>query len=257
MSAALKVLLVAEGPSEFGDLGHLAGGARARRSRLCEGYVPPMLRKLLGDVAVEIDAQKVSAIGRFESPRRLAGDGDRAAKALALAATFGYGLLVFVKDVDKQGGTKKSALERKKKQREMHEEIEEGLATVADAAHVARVTATPCRMIEAWALGDTEAILEVAGKSANKGEIPARPEELWGQEQDPASKHPKCVLRRVLGGDIDKSVFEALAREASPATLRRTCPESFAPFADEVASAAGALAAGPREGKPRRPTPKA
>ena len=241
MSAAVKVLVVAEGSSEFGDLDYLAGGARVKGSRPREGYVPPMLRKLLG-VAVQVDAQKVSTLGRFEKTRRLPGDGDRAAKALALAATQGYRLLVFVKDVDKQGGAKKSAIERRKKQREMHEEIARGFEAVADADHVTRVKATPCRMIEAWALGDIEAIVAVGGKGARPAEVPARPEELWGPEEDATSQHPKCVLRRALGRDLGKEDFEEIAVEAEPTTLRRTCPESFAPFAEEMAKAATALA---------------
>lgn len=83
MSAA-KVFVVAEGPSEIGDLDHFTPSRRNRR----EGYLPPMLRKLLG-VPVTITAQRVTAIGRLDRKPRLEGHGDRAAKALALASVDG------------------------------------------------------------------------------------------------------------------------------------------------------------------------
>ncbi len=42
---------------------------------------------------------------------------------------------------------------------------------------------------------------------------------------------------------VNARVFEELALESNPETLRRTCPESFAPFAKEATRAAKALAA--------------
>ena len=181
-------------------------------------------------------------LGRYEEKRRLPGHADRAAKALRLAETQGYSLLVFVKDVDRQPGTKKSATERRKKLRDMHAEIQAGFDDVKGADHVPRVKATPCRMIEAWALGDPNAIKKVGAKRTSQAAVPARPEEVWGKEQQPSSDHPKCLLRRALGKDVNALVLEELAREASPATLRATCPESFAPFADEVLEAINAIA---------------
>ncbi|HVH46821.1 MAG TPA: hypothetical protein VM925_30975 [Labilithrix sp.] len=72
MTTAPRVLVVAEGPSEIGDLDALiAGGVGTRASRRGEGYIPPMLRKLLG-VEVRIDAQKVTSLGKYEERRRLA-----------------------------------------------------------------------------------------------------------------------------------------------------------------------------------------
>jgi hypothetical protein len=260
--AALKVFLVAEGPSELGHLDQPAPERRGRRAiRRAKGYLPPMLRKLF-DRPLEIQAQRVTSLGRFERKPRLKGHADRAAKALSLASVFECRVLVFVKDVDRQPGKKKSDDERRKKLRAMHEEIEEGFAAVVEADEVLRVKATPCRMIEAWALGDTAAVAENAGGDAARVDVPSRPETLWGAEQDPASDHPKCVLRRVLGREASAEVFEALAEAADAATLRRCCPESFAPFADEVAKVASAVAraedvgARPRT-RPRRPRERA
>jgi hypothetical protein len=199
-----------------------------------------MLRKLLG-LEVSIDAQRITSLGRFEEGRRPKGHADKAAKALRLAETQGYALLVFIKDVDRQPGAKKSDHERRAKLRAMHEQIEHGFAAVDGADHVLRVKGAPCRMIEAWALGDVDALDRVRARRGRKAVVPARPETLWGKEQDPASNHPKCVLARVLGENANALVFEELAREASEETLRHACPESFAPFADEVRAAARGL----------------
>lgn len=248
---AARVLIVAEGPSEIGELDQLAGAlpAAARgRARRPEGYIPPMLRGLLRDLPrpITIEAQRVTSIGRYDKKPRLKGHADRAAKALALASSGDYDLLVFVKDVDRAPGRKKSDVERRKKLAEMHQEIEAGFADVTGANDVARVKATPCRMIEAWALGDPRAIAVVraedrlASKAPPASPIPARPETLWGDESDPDSDHPKCVLRRALGQDASARVFEQLATLADAAALERSCVESFAPFVAELRRIVGA-----------------
>jgi len=238
--AKLKVFVVAEGPSEIGTLDALTGGGRRGSGRRAEGFIPPLLRKLLAR-PLAIEAQRVMNLGRWELRPSVTGHGNRAAKALALAASDGCALLVFVKDVDREPGTKKSAHERKKKLAKMHAEIEAGFAAVRDANDVHCVTATPCRMIEAWALGDPAALRAASGSKRGKESVPPRPEDLWGRESDPASGHPKCVLERLLGETATAEIFEALAEACSPATLRRTCPESFATFERDLDAVARRL----------------
>jgi hypothetical protein len=112
----------------------------------------------------------------------------------------------------------------------MRSAIESGFSAVADADHVQRVIGTPCRMIEAWALGDTAAVANVAGRPG-----PDRsPEALWGRETDPRSNHPKCVLKRAFGRDYDARDLTEIAEAARPAALERACPDSFGPFAAGV-----------------------
>ena len=94
--SALKVLLIAEGPSEFGCLDNPYRSASGD-----EGYFPPMLRKVL-DRPLAIDAQSVMRIGRFDQKAKLKGHADRAASALLIASQYDYELLVFVKDVDRR-----------------------------------------------------------------------------------------------------------------------------------------------------------
>jgi hypothetical protein len=131
----------------------------------------------------------------------------------------------------------------------MHEEVEAGFATVKGAEHVLRVKATPLRMLEAWALGDAEAVKAVAGREGDAEAVPKYPEETWGDEEDRASGHPKCLLRRALGRDPGPADFAELSAHAEVETLCKTCPESFAPFAEEAERAGKeALVAGVMEG---------
>lgn len=227
--AALRVLVVAEGPSEIGDLDELAVPVRGRRRR--EGYIPTMLRKLFPG-HLEIEAQRVTKIGRYESKPRLAGEGDRAAQAVLVAEAKECAVLVFVRDVDKEHGARRSSVERRRKLRAMHEQVEAGFK--ATGSTVIAVKATPCRMIEAWALGDRKALERLGVKLERLGDVPHEVEEAWGQERDPSSNHPKCLLRRVLERDPTAIDFEDIARETDPSTLAKRCPDSFAPFLDEV-----------------------
>lgn len=228
--ALRKVLVVAEGPSEIGDLDALAGYRRTKRTR--EGYIPAMLRQVLGD-ELEITAQRVSRIGRWGKKPKLEGEGERAAQAVLIAETQGCELLVFVRDVDKEHGAKRSTVERRRKLREMQAQIDAGFAAAA-STDVVTVKGTPCRMIEAWALGDRRALQAVGVEEENLEEVPNDPEDIWGAEKDPMSGYPKCVLRRVLGREPAADDFEDIARESRPDELAKTCPDSFRPFLAEL-----------------------
>ena len=233
--AASKVFIAAEGPSEIGDL---ARSSQWRERRPREGYFQPVLRKLLGE-GVQIEGQKLTVFRRHEDAQ--AGKPHihtvRAAMALALARTVeGCRVVVFAHDVDREQGTARSALERRRRVGEMHAQIEAGFASVRDAGHILRIKATPLRMIEAWALGDPEAVKAVAGKHAKSSAIPSEPEEAWGDKRDPESDYPKCILKRLLQRDASAEDFADLAERSKVETLRATCPVSFAPFADEAAA---------------------
>jgi len=87
----------------------------------------------------------------------------------------------------------------------------------------------------AQALGDLEALRAHTGRSTFGAEVlRVKPEELWGDDQDPTSNFPKHALTRALGGGYDTEDLRALAELIDPATLRRTCPESFPDFEDAV-----------------------
>jgi hypothetical protein len=234
-----KVFIAAEGPSELGELAKVS---QWREKRPREGYFQPMLRQLLGD-GLTFDGQKIMVLRRYENEEtgKLHIHADRAAMALAIARSEGCQVVVFAHDVDREQGTKPGALERRRRIAEMHAQIEAGFASVHDAEHICRLKATPLRMIEAWALGDAEAVAAVAGKHGLRATIPSEPEEAWGDKRNPASDYPKCILKRVLDREPTAEDFAEVAARSKVERLRSTCPLSFAPFADEADAAAKKL----------------
>ena len=98
--------------------------------------------------------------------------------------------------------------------------------------------ATPCRMIEAWALGDEKAIGIVGATGAFARRSPRTSGGgLGGRERSEFEPSKSvCSDERLVVG-LDAEALEAIAHESRPEKLRKTCPESFAPFADEAATA--------------------
>jgi hypothetical protein len=94
--------------------------------------------------------------------------------------------------------------------------------------------AHPC--IEAWLLADPTAIRRGLDLPSTP-KVPAEPEQLPAPLQNRAN-NPKTVLRDVsqterneLGGK-EKDCIAAAMNDMS--LVRKCCPQSFAPFADEV-----------------------
>lgn len=231
-----RVFLVGEGPSDIGDLFDIASYRRGS-----EGFLQPLLRNMVGaGIALEfIDGRRLTALPR------LPGRGDhgltsgmqarKAAQALALAVESGADALVFSCDLDKTGGQRATVAERRRRLRDLRASIEEGFARTRtinrDATRVLTAIAIPARMIEAWALGDRQALAALL--EADRRDLPyPAPEELWGDDTDPGSHHPKQVWRRVTRGAL---TFREVGEHADPAVLRAECPDSFAPFASEIA----------------------
>jgi hypothetical protein len=227
-----KVLLVGEGPSDIGDL---AVQPAYREGR--EGFLQPLLRSMAGeDVELEFEGRKLVHLPKEPRTMRRAGEfqAENARRALALASALEASALVLAFDADKTPGARAKRLERRKRLRELRASAEDGFAHTrahdADAPAIQTAIAIPCRMIEAWALGDREALASLLDVPAHALDYDA-PEELWGDEHDPASDHPKRVWRRVTEERVD---FSEIGAAASPSTLERTCPDSFPPFAKDV-----------------------
>jgi len=216
------VFLVGEGPKDIGDL---ADHPSYRKGE--EGYVQPLLRRLAARNTLEFDGQKVTALPR--KPSRAPGHGRKAGQALVLAWNAGSDALVFIKDTDGEDPSS------------VRDDIERGFAEAREVTpqvcDVVALCATPCNMMEAWALGDRSALAAHAGKSP--GLLRYRnPETLSGDERDPDSKHPKRVLERILDRPATSADFAALAGSADLSVLRRECSLSFLPFAKSVTRAA-------------------
>ncbi|HEY4244173.1 MAG TPA: hypothetical protein VGM88_30380 [Kofleriaceae bacterium] len=222
-----RVFIAGEGPSDIGDL-----SKHPRDRGVREGFLQPVLRKLAGtDVRLEFDGRKLATFPKARLSRAADALQHKADQAYRAAVETNSHLLVFVTDVDKESATKRTATEAHKRMRSMRASIEAGFADARRVEDVlVSVSATPCRMIEAWALGDLAAIQELVEEPLRKAEC-APQEELWGDEADPESRHPKCVLRRLLGGAIE---LAELGELADVDAIAMSCPASFAPFADEV-----------------------
>jgi hypothetical protein len=227
-----KVLLVGEGVSDIGDL---AIEPPYRKGR--EGFLQPLLRSMVGDRAeLEFEGRKLLHLPKEPRRRHRAGklQAENASRALAFASALDMNALVLSCDTDKTLGTRAKRVERQRRLRELRESVKDGFAFTReddkDAGAIQTAIAIPCRMIEAWALGDRESLAVLLSKSArdlNYGD----PEELWGGEDDPDSDHPKCVWQRVTDGGID---FAEIGAAATPSALAKACPDSFPPFAEDV-----------------------
>jgi hypothetical protein len=227
-----KVLLVGEGPCDIGDL---AIEPAYREGR--EGFLQPLLRSMVGDeVELEFEGRKLVHLPKEPRTRSRAGklQAENASRALALASALDMNALVLAFDTDKTPGVRARRAERQRRLRELRESAERGFAHTRaldeDAAAIQTAIAIPCRMIEAWALADQEALARLLDVSDHDLEYGA-PEDLWGDEEDPGSDHPKCVWRRVTEGRIELSEIGA---EATPPALAKACPDSFPPFAEDV-----------------------
>ncbi len=174
-----RFLIVGEGPSDIGSAdrtGFIACLLRqladddcetlARRLE-CDAWEPVHIPELtlttgaeLADM-VKLDAPMPHGMGRVS------------ARALIAARELQCDAVVVL--VDNDGKPNRRA------------ELADGLgdAGLPAACGVAK------EMLEAWLLADAEAFTEPP-------DVDRRPEDLWGQKDDPDSRSPKCVFRRAL-----------------------------------------------------------
>lgn len=229
MSTKRRVYLAGEGPHDIGDL---ARSAPYRAGR--EGFLQPVLRRLVGDaMGLEFEGQSVTTLPRNRLDRPADALARKAGQALAGACEDGCCAVVMAVDVDKEAGRRASPRERARRIRNLRNRLERGFEKARkkdpDLAGIPAIVATPCRMLEAWALADADVLARLHGPHVRAALAKLGcPEDLWGARTDPGSNHPKSVLRRLTGGKADMA---AIAEKADLSKLATACPESFAPFA--------------------------
>jgi hypothetical protein len=84
-------------------------------------------------------------------------------------------------------------------------------------------------MIESWLLADENAYPSIP----NNPQLPSKPEEIWGQKDDPNSNHPYNYFVRVLsqfGLSDDRGTYARTAEKSGVDVLKRRCSESFGQF---------------------------
>ncbi|MDR1704174.1 MAG: DUF4276 family protein [Clostridiales bacterium] len=87
----------------------------------------------------------------------------------------------------------------------------------------------PKEMIESWLLSDMDAF----SPPINQKILPKKPEEIWGEENDPESNHPKNYLKRVLysiGKQPNRDTYAEIAQNISIDVILKRCPKSFGRF---------------------------
>ena len=149
------------------------------------------------------------------------------------AKASGYSYGIYYSDTDKKAGTRNTKLDAERSWQEKYNEVAEGLNY--DLQHF--IPMIPLRMIESWILADKSALEEVGD---SLGYYPARePEMLWGDEHNPDSNYPKCVLTRVINKMKKKpkisgvSLYVEIAEHQNVDILVERCPISFKKFYED------------------------
>jgi hypothetical protein len=99
----------------------------------------------------------------------------------------------------------------------------------------------PKEMIESWLLADPSAY---SGISQNQElpqnpKLPSKPEDIFGDKNDPQSKYPKSYLERVLnqfGLNRNRETYADIAKGINPDVVREKCPISFGQFYEDMQS---------------------
>lgn len=218
------VFLVGEGKH---DIGGLARGPAYQTDE--PGFLQPILRQLSADT-LEFRGQTLSALPRD----RMSRPGDiltrRGFLAARLARHEKAAALVIVTDVDSEQGTPGQAAAERRMAR-LRQRLVAGIERAE--LDLPAVVGTPLRTIEAWVLGDPEAVRRVARRKTRVA-LPKPPEELWGAPREPRSLHPKQVLRRQFDRTPGQAEYAAVGLAADVQQIERSCPLSFAPFAAAV-----------------------
>lgn len=205
----MKVFLVGEGRNDLGDLCDMPQYRKGDT-----GYFRPLLRTMLG-ASTEIDGIKITLLGRDQPKSKAKAARKKAHHAVAAALAMDAEFLVYTADGDNDFASRRRAL-----------------ATDLANDDIPWAIAMPKATVEAWLLGDSgsRAAIGVPGLQRTS------PESLWGNQHDPTSNHPKQVLRRLTAGELRQDHYDAGGAAAQPSRLCTTCPESFRPFAIEVAA---------------------
>ena len=200
----MKILLVAEGVRELGDLATGAGATGA-----------VWIRRLLAaepDHELEVVPFVLPRLRQLEKGPR--GEDENAARAVREARRQGCDGLVFLRDADgdPEDRRRKNAA---------------GLA-MERAAGPPAVLGIQIQVMETWLLADVDSFERVLKV---RPALPKPPEQLWGRPR--TLSHPKEVYNRAVlqaTGRNQRDTAIRLAEEANLDVLARECPEGFGRF---------------------------
>lgn len=216
----MKVLFVGDGRHEIGP------SVFAPQPRPAIGVMATLCRKISPVISTESVALSWVELSRFD-PQKRKGWEHKLIAAKELAARK-YGCLGTIAVVDQDRDSSRI------------EDLRAGQARIQnDASEHAVAVGMAIESIEAWTLGDPQAVasvLNVAVAEIVKHYSEARVESYF--EQSGKIEHqPKQILERVtsVGHRRPDDEFRAeVAQKTDLTTLERNCPKGFAPFAADV-----------------------
>lgn len=227
----MKILVCGEGPT---DIGCLRRGTSLADDVWEPGCVQLMVARILPNIELEFEPRLRKGVYSFDrygrNSTRLQGLRGHAIKAFQAAETAqgqGCNAVIYMVDAD---STEKS------RWREIKGELEDGFR--ASTFEGSKICCIPRAIIEAWLIADETYWSEQISTTAPR--VP-KPEELWGNRDDPDSNFPKNVFARLctlseLADDVESKW--SVARSLDTALVARRCPLSFKQFRDDIAKLA-------------------
>ncbi len=235
----MRILLAGEGPHDIGVQNHWNARTQTRED------LPGWLQTIILRIAKPGEPIELAVVQRNEivltdrDLRRMrplpTGHGGKALAAKLRALKSGFDAVVFMADVDSTDI---------RDWRRHRDEIADGFASGPDA--IACVICLPKAASESWMLADPNA-WAILGLG-NLQILPQRPEDAWGQRNDPNGNHPKHHFERAraaAGLPDGREGRVHIAENSDPQTLAARCPTSFAHFWAGCAAAGFAMAPPP------------
>lgn len=223
----MKVLLCGEGSH---DIGVSAAWDPQRRDYVeLFGWLQPIVISALGEAPSFEVRRRIELQLLSKDPNRRSlpgGHGAKAYLAKRAAVTEGFDLLVFMVDADSPtiGDWRRIVTE-----------VEAGFALIDD--DVRCVACVPMSASESWLLADPAAWVAVTGYTG--AGLPARPERIWGERDDPNANHPHRYFARIChaaGVDDGREIRMLIADAIDLQSARARCPRSMEPFLTALAA---------------------
>lgn len=204
-----------------------------------EGPVQPIIRKSINvDIIFEYATREDVKEKRLQRARGLKGHGRKAYALCLIARSMDIDHIICYVDADRSTSSSKSAADARKRFREVYEEIRSGFQQFSAERSATSIPMIPLKMIESWLLADETAFATCFGNTPTNPALPSKPELIWGDENVPASKHPKNYIKRVLdqyqGSSANRETFKDIAENMDINILRARCPLSFERFYQDV-----------------------
>lgn len=143
---------------------------------------------------------------------------------------------IYYCDADRQGGSKNTEFNAKKRYDELYDSVTKGLKTTNAIPMIA------LRMIECWLLADNLSLEKIFQVEIPVENLPKKPEYIWGNVNQDKSDYPKNYLERVIKNSNKKMKkyisnredFAMIAENTRLDVILQRCPLSFGKFSSDL-----------------------